>query len=71
MELQQRKVTQGLSPHRAVNTLRLGYENNSVNALEGNNPCLCGDPYKTEMMEAEIVNIIPGGTYSKQWVLRA
>ena len=48
MELRQRKLTRRLSPHRAVNTLRLGYENKSVNALEGNNPCLFGDPYKTE-----------------------
>jgi len=36
-----------LSPYRAVNTLRLGYTNQSVNAVEGNNRCLFSDPYKT------------------------
>jgi len=48
MELQQGKLTQRLGPHRAVSTLRLGYENKPVNALEGNNPCLFGGPYTTE-----------------------
>jgi len=28
------------SPYRAVNTLRLGYKNQSVNAVQGNNRCL-------------------------------
>ena len=28
------------SPYRAVNTLRLGYTNQSVNIVEGNNRCL-------------------------------
>jgi len=28
------------SPYRAVNTLRLGYTNQSVNAVLGNNRCL-------------------------------
>ena len=35
------------SPYRAVNTLRLGYKNQSVNAVRGNNGCLFSDPHKT------------------------
>jgi len=34
------------SPYRAVNTLRLGYTNQSVNAVYGNNGCLFSDPYE-------------------------
>jgi hypothetical protein len=30
--------------YRAVNTLRLGYKNQSVNAVQGNNSCLFSDP---------------------------
>jgi hypothetical protein len=33
--------------YRAVNTLRLGYKNQSVNALQWNNHCLFWDPHKT------------------------
>jgi len=29
-----------ISPYRAVNTLRLGYKNQSVNVVYGNNGCL-------------------------------
>jgi len=35
------------SPYRAVNTFRLGYKNQSVNAVYGNNHCLFSDPHKT------------------------
>ena len=35
------------SPYRAVNTLRLGYKNQSVNAVYGNNRCLFSDRHKT------------------------
>ena len=35
------------SPYRAVNTPRLGYTNQSVNAVQGNNRCLFSDPHKT------------------------
>ena len=35
------------SPYRAVNTLRLGYKNQSVNAVWGNSRCLFSDPHKT------------------------
>jgi len=35
------------SPYRAVNTLRLGYKNQSVNAVHGNNRCLFSDPHRT------------------------
>jgi len=33
--------------YRAVNTLRLGYKNQSVNAVQWNNRCLFSDPHKT------------------------
>jgi hypothetical protein len=33
--------------YRAVNTLRLGYKNQSVNAVQLNNRCLFSDPHKT------------------------
>jgi len=36
-----------LSSYRAVNTLRLGYKNQSVNAVWGSNRCLFSDSYKT------------------------
>jgi hypothetical protein len=35
------------SPCRSVNTLRLGYKNQPVNAVKGNNRCLFSDPHKT------------------------
>jgi hypothetical protein len=35
------------SSYRAVNTLRLGYKNQSVNAVQWNNSCLLWDPHKT------------------------
>jgi glutamate formiminotransferase len=36
-----------LSFYRAVNTLRLNYKNQSVNAVQWNNRCLFSDPQKT------------------------
>jgi len=33
--------------YRAVNTLRLGYKNQPVNAVQWNNRCLFSDPQKT------------------------
>jgi hypothetical protein len=35
------------SSYRVVNTLRLGYTNQSVNAVQLNNRCLFSDPHKT------------------------
>jgi superoxide dismutase len=35
--------------YRAVNTLRLGYKNHSVNAVQWNNRCLFSDPHKTQI----------------------
>ena len=35
------------SPYRAVNTIRLGYKNQSVNVVNENNRCLFSDPHKT------------------------
>ena len=35
------------SPYRAVNTFRLGYKNQLVNVVWGNNRCLFSDPHKT------------------------
>ena len=37
------------SPNRAVNTLRLGYTNQSVNAVQGNNCSLFSDPHKKDI----------------------
>ena len=36
-----------LSPYRAVNTLRLGYTNQPVNVVLGDNRCVFSDPHKT------------------------
>jgi len=36
-----------LSSHRAVKTARSGYNNQSVNAVQGNNGCLFSDQHKT------------------------
>jgi hypothetical protein len=33
--------------YRAVNTLHLGYKNQSFNVVQGNNRCLFSDPHKT------------------------
>jgi hypothetical protein len=33
--------------YRSVNTLRLGYKNQLVNAVQCNNRCLFSDPHKT------------------------
>ena len=41
------KKWQQWSPYRAVNTLRLVYKNQPVNAVLGNNRCKFWDPYKT------------------------
>jgi len=38
--------------YRAVNTLRLYYKNQSVNAVWGNNRCLFSDPHKTHKYTA-------------------
>jgi len=35
-----------VTSYRAVNTLRLGYKNQSFNAGQRNNRCLFTDPYK-------------------------
>jgi len=40
-------ITHKLSSYRAVNTLLLGYKNQSVNAVEGNNRCLFSVPHRT------------------------
>jgi len=34
-------------PYCAVNTIRLGYTNQSVNVVQGNDGCLFSDPHKT------------------------
>jgi len=41
------KGISGSSPYRAVDTLRLGYKNQSVNIVQGNIGCLFSNPHKT------------------------
>jgi len=55
------------SSYRTENTLHLGYKNQSVNFVEGNNRCLFSDPHKTHNCnvweECRFFLIQPGGTY--------
>jgi hypothetical protein len=63
----------GFSSYRTVNTLRLGYKNQSMLYSEIIAVCsqihtkhintLCGQ-------NAEFFNVKPGGTYSNQWALK-
>jgi hypothetical protein len=41
-------VIQGICAYRAVNTLHLGYKNQSFNAVYGKTCCSFRDPYKTQ-----------------------
>jgi len=41
------KIICTISPYRSVNTVRLGYINQPVNAVQWNNRCLFSDPQKT------------------------
>jgi hypothetical protein len=59
--------TQRLSSYHTVNTLRLGYKNQSVNAVLGNNCWLFWDPYKAQKLHGqnvELLNAKTCGTYS-------
>ena len=47
-----------LSPYLAVNTLRLGYKNQSVNVVYGNNRCLLCDPHKTHTLRGQNVELL-------------
>ena len=44
--------------YRAVNTLRLGYKNQSVNAVQGNNSCLFSDPHRTQIHCGQNVKLL-------------
>ena len=49
--------------YRAVNTLRLSYKNQQVNAVQWNNRCLFWDPHKTHThslcgQNVELLNVI-------------
>ena len=48
-------VIQGLSPYRAVNTLRWGYKNQTLNDVKGKSYCLFWEPYQTH--KCNVINI--------------
>jgi hypothetical protein len=51
--------------------IRLGYKNQPVNAVQGNNRCLFSDRHKTQNtlcgQNVEFVNVTPSGTYINHW----
>ena len=61
--------------YRAVNTLRLGYKNQPVNAVQWNNRCLFSDPHKTHKYTVwagrEFYSIKRDGTQSNHRVLNS
>jgi len=61
-------------PYRAVNTLRLGYKNQSVNAVRGNNRCLFSDPHKTHLnalcgQNVELLNVKLAVPLGFKWLM--
>ena len=63
-----------LISYSAVNTLRLGYKNQSVNAVQGNNRCLFSDPYKTRKyilcgQNVKVLHVKPRGTHTVKCTL--
>jgi hypothetical protein len=57
------------SSYHTVNTLRLGYKNQSVNAVKENDHCLFYEPCKPHKYAAlwentECLNVTPSGAHS-------
>jgi hypothetical protein len=57
-----------LSSYRAENTLRLGFKNQSVNAVWGNKGVLFAGPYKTQSLIILQAQIVPRRKHSSLYL---